>query len=140
MMLAELSIWPMDQGESVSKHVARVVEIIAQSGLSYQLGPLGTVIEGDVDDVFELLRACHEELEVDSNRVMCVIKTDFRRGREGGIESKVQSVEDKLAASPAPLPPGLATETQASAPSAEPQAWMRLVSDDDAEREPDQKS
>ncbi|MEM7807188.1 MAG: MTH1187 family thiamine-binding protein [Planctomycetota bacterium] len=131
MLLAEVSIWPMDQGQSVSPYVARVVRLIEASGLDHELGPLGTVIEGEVDEVFELIRQCHEELEADSDRIMCVIKTDFRRGRVGGIESKVRSVRDKLDR------PDDAPETPAPPPPpGQPESWMRLVSDDDA----DQKS
>ena len=47
MLLIELSMSPMDKGPSVSKWVARSLEIIDKSGLEYRLGPMGTCIEGD---------------------------------------------------------------------------------------------
>jgi uncharacterized protein (TIGR00106 family) len=97
MMLAELSIWPMDKGQSVSPYVARALEGIRDSGLEHQLGPLGTVIEGEPAEVWRVIAACHEALAGDSDRVMCSVKTDWRRGRSGAISAKVQSVQDKLA-------------------------------------------
>jgi uncharacterized protein (TIGR00106 family) len=96
MLLAELSIWPMDKGESVSPYVARCVEVIEQSGLPYQLGPLGTTIEGEWREVMEVVSRCYEALEPDCNRIAATLKMDWRRGRRGGIEQKVHSVREKL--------------------------------------------
>lgn len=96
MLLAELSIWPMDKGESVSVYVARCVEIIDQSGLAYQLGPLGTTIEGEWRQVMEVVNRCFEVLEKDCNRIAASLKMDWRRGRVHGIEQKLRSVRDKM--------------------------------------------
>ena len=62
MLLAEFSMWPMDKGESVGPYVARLLDIIDQSGLPYRLGPLGTCVEGEYDAVMAVIRACHEAL------------------------------------------------------------------------------
>ena len=51
MLLAEISMWPMDKGESVSAYVAQVFDIIDRSGVPYRLGPLGTCLEGEYDEV-----------------------------------------------------------------------------------------
>jgi uncharacterized protein (TIGR00106 family) len=96
MLLAELSIWPMDKGESVSPYVARCVEVIERSGLAYQLGPLGTTIEGEWREVMEVVNRCYDALAPDCNRIAATLKMDWRRGRQGGIEQKVQSVRDKM--------------------------------------------
>ncbi|MCK4948559.1 MAG: thiamine-binding protein, partial [Thermoplasmata archaeon] len=45
-MLAEVSIFPIGEGVSLSKWVGRCLKIIDGSGLRYQLNPMGTVIEG----------------------------------------------------------------------------------------------
>ena len=58
MLLIELSMSPMDQGPSVSKWVARALEIIDRSGLDYRLGPMGTCIEGEWDEVMAVVRRC----------------------------------------------------------------------------------
>ena len=96
MLLAEFSIWPMDKGESVGVYVARCVEIVRDSGLSYQLGPMGTCVEGEWADVMAVIQRCYEALAKDSNRIACSVKMDWRRGRSGMIQSKVKSVEEKL--------------------------------------------
>ena len=93
MLLAEISMWPMDKGESVGAHVAPLLDIIDRSGLAYQLGPLGTCIEGEYDAVMALVKQCHEHLAKDSGRVVCTIKMDWRKGHAGRIEAKVRSVE-----------------------------------------------
>jgi uncharacterized protein (TIGR00106 family) len=96
MLLAELSIWPMDKGVSVSPYVARAIDIIDRSGLPYQLGPLGTCIEGEWAEVMAVVQQCYEALAVDCDRVSCTLKMDWRRGPGGRIASKVRSVEEKL--------------------------------------------
>jgi len=47
MVLLEFSMAPLGLGESVSEHVARVVDVIDKSGLPYQLTPMGTIVEGE---------------------------------------------------------------------------------------------
>ena len=96
MLLAEISIWPMDKGESVGIYVAKVLDVIDRSGLPYKLGPLGTCIEGEWDQVMAVFKRCHEVLAVDCNRIACTIKMDWRKGHAGSIEAKVKSVEDKV--------------------------------------------
>ena len=93
MLLAEISMWPMDKGESVGAYVAGVVDLIDRSGLPYKLGPLGTCIEGEYDAVMALIKQCHEHLAKDSGRVMCTVKMDWRKGHAGRLEGKVRSVE-----------------------------------------------
>jgi uncharacterized protein (TIGR00106 family) len=96
MLLAEISIWPMDKGESVGQYVARCVEVIDRSGLPYKLGPLGTCVEGELHQVLAVITQCHEVLARDCNRITCTVKMDWRRGRSGRLEEKVRSVEDKV--------------------------------------------
>lgn len=96
MLLAEFSIWPMDKGESVGPYVARALDIVDRSGLTYKLGPLGTCIEGEWSQVMNVIQKCYEELARDSNRIACTVKMDWRKGQTGRLESKVQSVEKRL--------------------------------------------
>jgi len=96
MLLAEFSIWPMDKGESVGAYVARALNIVDKSGLPYKLGPLGTCIEGEWPDVMAVIQKCYEELAKDSNRIACTVKMDWRKGRAGRLESKVETVEKTL--------------------------------------------
>lgn len=96
MLLAEFSIWPMDKGESVGPYVARALDIVDRSGLPYKLGPLGTCIEGEWHEVNAVIQQCYEELAKDSNRIVCTVKMDWRRGQTGRLTSKVDSVQKTL--------------------------------------------
>ncbi len=96
MLLAEISIWPMDKGESVGPYVARALDIIDRSGLPYKLGPLGTCIEGEWADVMAVVERCYEDLAKDCHRIACTIKMDWRKGQSGRLEAKVKSVEKSV--------------------------------------------
>jgi uncharacterized protein (TIGR00106 family) len=95
--LVFVSMTPLGKGESVSKYVARVVDVVDRSGLSYVLTPMGTIIEGESwDEVMEVLKKGFEELKKDCPRVSITMKIDYREGRSGRIRSKVESVENKI--------------------------------------------
>ena len=96
MVLLEFSMSPMNKGESVSAYVARSLDIIDKSGLPYQLTPMGTIIEGEWDQVMAVVTACFEAMSSDCERIGTHIKIDYRAGPGGRIKSKVASVEDKL--------------------------------------------
>ena len=55
-----------------------------------------TVLEGDWDEVFAVVRRCFEAMRRDCNRISVAIKVDYRKGRTGGLQSKVASVERRL--------------------------------------------
>jgi uncharacterized protein (TIGR00106 family) len=96
MLLIELSMSPMDKGPSVSKWVARSLEIIDRSGLDYRLGPMGTCIEGEWDEVMAVVKKCWNKMARDSVRITFSIKGDWRRGAKGRLQAKVDSVEHHL--------------------------------------------
>ena len=96
MVLLEFSMSPMGKGESVSPYIARSLEIIENSGLDYRLHAMGTVLEGEWDEVFDVVKQCYEAMSADCNRVSCSIKVDARLGSENRLEGKVRSVEQKL--------------------------------------------
>ena len=96
MVLLEFSMYPMDKGESLSKYVAGSMEIIEKSGLEYRMNPMGTVIEGEWDQVFAVVKECFEKMSEDCNRIALKIGGDYRKGYSGRLETKIQSVESKV--------------------------------------------
>jgi uncharacterized protein (TIGR00106 family) len=96
MVLLEMSITPLGKGESVSTFVAECVELVERSGLDYELHAMGTIVEGELGAVLDLMRRCIEQVATHSDRVTCAAKLDFRRGHSGRLKSKVASVEQKL--------------------------------------------
>ena len=96
MVLLEFSMYPIGKGESVSRYVARSLDIIDRSGLDYRLHAMGTVLEGDWDECMAVVRKCYEAMRKDCDRVECAIKIDYRKGRQGRLKTKVASVEKRL--------------------------------------------
>jgi len=95
MTLMEFSLIPLDKGASFSQYVAGTLSIVAESGLDYRLNPMSTVVEGDWDELLDLLTRCFKALEKESDRISLQAKFDFRKGVSGALESKIKSVEDK---------------------------------------------
>lgn len=97
MVLLEFSMSPLGKGESVSEYVAESLKIIQESGLDYRLHAMGTVIEGEWDEVFAVVTRCFEQMKQQCSRVTCTIKVDYRQGATGRLDSKVHSVQEKIA-------------------------------------------
>lgn len=95
-ILLEFSMTPLDKGESVSPYVARSLEIIDQSGVPYRLGPMGTCLEGEWDEVMGVVKQCLERMTQDCNRVSISIRADVRKGRQGALTAKIESVQRKV--------------------------------------------
>lgn len=95
-LLLELSMSPLEKGESVSRYVARSLDLIDKSGLPYQLGPMGTCVEGEWDEVMAVVKKCFQAMKKDCRRISISIKADYRKGKTNRLQSKVASVEKHL--------------------------------------------
>lgn len=96
MVLLEMSVVPMGAGASVSQYVADCVDLVDRSGLDYEVHSMGTIVEGELTAVLQLMQTCIEKMAEHSDRVSCAAKLDFRRGTVGRLQAKVDSVEKKL--------------------------------------------
>ena len=82
---------------SLSKYVAGVEKVLRASGLNHQLTAMGTIIEGELDRILEVVRRMHEEpFHEGAVRVSTLIKIDDRRDKPHTIEGKMRSVREKL--------------------------------------------
>jgi len=95
-VIVDFSMFPLDKGESLSSLVTRSIKIIDNSGLGYHLHAMGTSIEGEWDEVMDVVTRCFEELKQDCSRVYMGITGDYRKIGPDRIVSKVESVESKL--------------------------------------------
>ncbi|HHW20378.1 MAG TPA: MTH1187 family thiamine-binding protein [Thermodesulfovibrio thiophilus] len=95
-MIAQFSIVPLGAGASVSSYVAKVIKIVDESGLSYRFHAMGTIVEGEWDQIMNLIKKCRDTLMNEVERVIIDIKIDDRKGTTGRIEQKIKSVEEKL--------------------------------------------
>ena len=93
MVLLEFAMSPTGEGESLSRQVARILDIVDRSGVNYQLTAMGTILEGDWDEVMAVVGECFRALQVDCKRISLNLKMDYRAGTESRLRSKVDAVE-----------------------------------------------
>lgn len=98
MALAEVTIVPIGVETSVSKYVAACQKVLEEEkAIKYSLNPMGTNIEGGVDQIFEVIKKMQESVfDKNVDRVYTVIKMDERRDKKSSMDQKIRSVEDKL--------------------------------------------
>ena len=96
MVLVEFAMFPTDKGDSVSKYVSQIIDYIDKSGVNYQLTSMGTILEGEWDEVFLLISECFKILEPLSDRIYSTMTVDYRKGRSSGIKSKVDKIQNIL--------------------------------------------
>jgi uncharacterized protein (TIGR00106 family) len=96
MTILDFSMFPLGVGESVSSYVARSLDIIDRSGLDYHCHAMGTTLEGELEALLGVVKQCFDAMAADCDRIECSIKIDYRKGRTGRLDAKVQSVEQKL--------------------------------------------
>ena len=95
-MLLEFSTYPVGVDKSLSKAVSEVIDIIDKSGLPYRTHAMGTLVEGEWDELLELVRKCHFALSGKFDRVATRIIIDDRRGTSNRIKGKVEAIENHL--------------------------------------------
>jgi len=99
MAIVEVTIAPLGTGSpSVSRYVAECHKVLAQEeGVTYQLTPMSTIIEGDLDQILTVIRKMHEvPFAAGAMRVSTSIKIDDRRDKVSTMAGKLQSVKEKL--------------------------------------------
>lgn len=97
-VLLDLSLFPMDQGVSVSRFVAPVVAMIRDSGQACQLSPMGTLIEtATLAEALALIERAQAVLDdLGCERVYAVAKFDIRKGPLGRLNGKVAAVRQRI--------------------------------------------
>lgn len=92
MVIADIAVMPLVPAaseEELYKQVDAAIDYIKKSGLKYEIGAMSTTVEGEYDEVFDLIKKVHRiPFEVGSERVITVVRIDEKKG---GL-----SIEDKL--------------------------------------------
>lgn len=99
MSVLELTLVPIGTKEtSVSPYIAKAYEVVKDmENINVELNPMGTVLEGDIDDLFLAVRKMQESVfNEGANRVYSVIKVDDRRDKKASFEQKINSVMSKV--------------------------------------------
>jgi uncharacterized protein (TIGR00106 family) len=97
MAVAQVSVVPVGTAEaSISRHVAHCLDVLEESGLAYQLGPMGTAIEGDLHEVLDAISRMHESTFGDGIvRVLTTIIIDDRRDKALTMAGKLSAVRER---------------------------------------------
>ncbi|MBP0461971.1 MTH1187 family thiamine-binding protein [Streptomyces montanisoli] len=97
-MIVAFSVSPLGAGEDVGEYVADAVRVVRESGLPNRTDAMFTSIEGEWDEVMDVVKRAVAAVEARSNRVSLVLKADIRQGVTDGLTAKVETVERHLGA------------------------------------------
>jgi len=95
-VLAAFSVTPVGAGESVGELVADAVRIVRESGLPNETNAMFTNVEGDWDEVMDVIHRCVEAVAARAPRVSVVIKIDHRPEVSDALHGKVETIEREL--------------------------------------------
>lgn len=95
-MILAFSVAPMG-GEnpdgSVSEAVAAAIKVVRASGLPHRTSSMFTELEGEWDEVFDVVKRATEAVLPFGSRVSLVMKADIRPGYEGELDAKLERLE-----------------------------------------------
>ncbi len=94
-VIAELKVVPLGtQSTSLSKYVVAVINVVKQAkGITYQITPMATIVQGPLSQVLKLAQAIHEvPFTMGVNRVLTSISIDDRRDKLITMDGKVKAV------------------------------------------------
>jgi uncharacterized protein (TIGR00106 family) len=95
-MIVAFSVTPIGVGESVGEYVADAVRVVRESGLPNRTDAMFTSVEGEWDEVMDVVRRAVDVVAARAPRVSLVLKADVRAGVADGLTSKVETVERHL--------------------------------------------
>lgn len=98
-MIVAFSVAPsggVNGGDSVHDAVAAAVKVVRESGLPNRTSSMFTEIEGEWDEVFEVVRRATEAVGAYGTRVSLVLKADIRPGHSNELTGKVERLEEAL--------------------------------------------
>ena len=96
-MIVAFSVTPLGVGEDVGAYVAEAVRVVRASGLPNRTDAMFTSIEGEWDEVMDVVKRAVAAVEAHAPRVSVVLKADIRPGVTNGLTRKVETVERHLA-------------------------------------------
>ena len=95
MIIAEISTAPVDKGIHLRNYVKAALRTLEESGLNYQICPMGTCIEApDTQTLFDVMRKMHDTLvDMGCLRIVTSIKIDDRRDTDRRMLDKIDAVQ-----------------------------------------------
>lgn len=95
-MIIAFSITPLGVGEGVGEYVADAVRVVRDSGLPNHTDAMFTSVEGDWDEVMDVVKRAVDAVAARAPRVSLVLKADIRPGVTDGLTAKVETIERLL--------------------------------------------
>ncbi|MGC5169337.1 thiamine-binding protein [Micromonospora sp. DT81.3] len=98
-MLIAFSVAPSGTGSadgSVHEAVAAAVRVVRDSGLPNRTTSMFTELEGEWDEVFDVVKRATEAVLPFGSRVSLVLKADIRPGHAGEIDGKIERLESAV--------------------------------------------
>lgn len=97
-MLVAFSVWPNGSGvgDSLRDAVAAAVKVVRDSGLPNRTDAMFTTIEGDWDEVFDVIHRAADAVAAYGSRVDLVLKADIRPGYDDELTGKLERLEQTL--------------------------------------------
>lgn len=94
--LVAVAIAPFGEGEELASYVAEVVKVIRTSGLPNRTNSMFTEIEGEWDEVMQVVKDATFVLAERGIRTEVILKADIRPGRTDMMHAKVDAVDKIL--------------------------------------------
>lgn len=96
-VMLNFAMFPTDRGDSVSQYVSRIIKHIDDIGVEYRLNPMGTTIEtATMKEALAIVQQSYDILDEFSDRIYCAITIDARKGKEGRMSGKINSIESYI--------------------------------------------
>jgi uncharacterized protein (TIGR00106 family) len=97
-MIVAFSVTPIGTPDaSVADQVADAIRVVRDSGLPNRTDAMFTSVEGDWDEVMDVVKRAVDAVLANSERVSLVLKADVRPGVTGQLDAKVRAIEERLA-------------------------------------------
>ena len=103
-MLVAFSVAPAGNGATTAENadgsvhdaVAEAVKIVRDSGLPNKTDSMFTTLEGEWDEVMDVIKRATEAVGKYGSRVSLVLKADIRPGYSGELTGKVERLEQAI--------------------------------------------
>lgn len=94
--LVAVAIAPCGTGDEMADEVAEVVRVIRESGLTCRTNSMFTEIEGEWDEVMQVVKDATFVLANKGIRTEVVLKADIRPGYENTMEGKLERLDSSF--------------------------------------------
>ncbi len=96
-VVTEFSMFPIDKTSGVSEYVGRILSLIREADIPYQLTAMGTIFETeDLSQSLGLIEKANNLLSPDCDRIYCSAKFDIRKGKTNCMKNKIESVKNRI--------------------------------------------